>query len=83
MVNASDAVIAHKNEIQRSLPARHYDMTRADNVLDHRFTDVADAIAQILKKFQDGTSPFPTVKGSDADPSRHRTQDEGGPWRQR
>jgi ribose 5-phosphate isomerase RpiB len=64
MVGASDAVIAHKNEIQRSLPARHYDMTRAKDDHDRQFTDVADAIAQILKKFQDGTSPSPTANAT-------------------
>jgi hypothetical protein len=63
MVPASDAVIMHKNEIQRSLNATHYDMTRANTELDSTYIDVADAIAQILKKFQDGIPPSPNTNG--------------------
>ncbi|RYP80682.1 hypothetical protein DL770_006134 [Monosporascus sp. CRB-9-2] len=57
LVSAINSRVNHVNETTRSLAAKHYDMTVADNRDDPRFLSLAGEIGRILKTFRDGTGP--------------------------
>jgi len=67
LVTAVNTRVNYINETTRSLAAKHYDMTFADNMDDPRFLSLAKEIGRILKTFRDGTGPKkpnPTTPGT-------------------